>query len=62
MRYNLSPETLQRYVSIAQNKYGLSTTQQEYGSFDKKSNTDAVFARVDWQLSPTNLLTVRDTV
>ena len=60
VRYNLSPETLQRYVSIAQNKYGLSTTQQEYGSFDKKSNTDAVFARIDWQLSPTNLLTVRD--
>ena len=59
-RYNLSQETLQRYVSIAQNKYGLSTTRPEFGSFDKKSNTDAVFARIDWQLSPTNLLTVRD--
>jgi hypothetical protein len=60
VRYNLTQSTLNRYISIAQEKYGLSTDTQEYGSFDKKSNTDAVFARIDWQISPTQLLTVRD--
>jgi hypothetical protein len=57
--YNLTQTTLDRYLKIAQNKYGLPTSPQ-VGSFDKKQETDALFARVDWQLNATNLLTIRD--
>src|SRR5690606_7995924 len=28
--------------------------------FDKKKQTDAAFARIDWQINPTNLLTIRN--
>lgn len=58
-RYNVTQSTLDRYISIAQNKYGLSSSPQ-IGSFDKTQQTDALFARVDWQLNATNLLTIRD--
>ncbi|MFT3993206.1 MAG: carboxypeptidase regulatory-like domain-containing protein [Dysgonomonas sp.] len=58
-RYNLTQSTIDRYISIAQNKYGLSKSPQ-IGSFDKAQQTDALFARIDWQLNATNLLTIRD--
>jgi hypothetical protein len=51
--------SLDRYIDIARNKYGVANSPQ-FGAFDKKQNTDALFARIDWQLNPTNLLTIRD--
>lgn len=61
IRYNLSQSTLDRYLSIAKDKYGLPDTP-ETGSFDKKSSTNSIFARLDWQINPTNLLSVRNNV
>ena len=58
-RYNLTESTRDRYLDIARRKYGVASSDQ-FGSFDKKQNTDAVFVRVDWQLNPTNLLTIRN--
>lgn len=58
-RYNLSTETRDRYLQIARDKYGVSQNPQ-FGAFDKKQSTDAVFARIDWQINATNLLTFTD--
>ena len=58
-RLKLTQATLDRFLQIARSKYGVANTPQT-GSFDKKQGTDAVFARIDWQLNPTNLLTIRD--
>lgn len=58
-RYNLTAETRDRYLDIARSKYGVASSPQ-FGSFGKKQNTDAIFARIDWQLNATNLLTIRD--
>lgn len=58
-RYNVTQSSLDRYLEIARGKYGVADTPQ-FGSFDKKQGTDAIFARIDWQLNATNLLTIRD--
>lgn len=58
-RYNVTQSTLDNFLGIARSKYGVGNTPQ-FGSFDKTQNTDAVFARIDWQLNATNLLTIRD--
>ncbi|HEY5508964.1 MAG TPA: carboxypeptidase-like regulatory domain-containing protein, partial [Paludibacter sp.] len=58
-RLNLTQTTLDSFLKIARSKYGVASTPQT-GSFDKKQGTDAIFARIDWQLNPTNLLTIRD--
>lgn len=58
-RLNVTQASLDRYLDIARNGYGVSGAPQ-FGSFDKKRGTDAVFARIDWQLNEKNLLTIRD--
>lgn len=58
-RLNISQSTLDQFLDIARSKYGVSNAPQT-GSFDKKRGTDALFARVDWQLNEKNLLTIRD--
>ncbi|WP_029905066.1 TonB-dependent receptor [Prevotella sp. 10(H)] len=58
-RYNVTQSTLDKYLDIARSKYGVSDNPQ-FGSFDKKKSTDAIFARIDWQLNATNLLTIRN--
>lgn len=58
-RYNITTDVRDRYLQIARDKYGVSSTPQ-FGSFDKKQSTDAVFARLDWQINATNLLTFTD--
>ena len=61
LRYGISKKNLDRFVSIAQSKYGTASSPQ-VGSFDRKRPTEAVFARIDWQLNPTNLLIVRNNL
>ncbi|WP_317129374.1 TonB-dependent receptor [Hymenobacter nivis] len=56
-RLNVTQGTLDNYLRIARGKYGVANSQQ-FGSFDKRENTDAIFARVDFQLNNKNLLTV----
>ncbi|WP_089831327.1 TonB-dependent receptor [Chitinophaga filiformis] len=58
-RYNVTQATLDQFLTIARNKYGVANTPQ-FGQFDKKKNTHAVFGRIDWQLNAKNLLTIRD--
>jgi len=57
-RYKVTQESLDKYSSIAREKYGV--TSDLFGAFDKPKRTDAAFARIDWQISPTNLLTIRN--
>ncbi len=57
VRYAVSQTTLNNFLSIGRNKYGLAASPQT-GSFDKKENTTTVFARLDFQLNSRNLLTV----
>ncbi|MBE7169156.1 MAG: TonB-dependent receptor [Williamsia sp.] len=59
-RLNITKSTLDNFVSIARSKYGVSSKQQQYGSFDKNRGSDAAFARLDWQINSRNLLTIRD--
>jgi hypothetical protein len=58
-RFNVTTETLTRFVDIARAQYGVSQNAQ-FGSFDKRRASDAAFARIDWQLNEKNLLTIRD--
>jgi len=58
-RLNVTQATLDQFLGIARSKYGVANSPQ-FGSFNKKRNTDAAFARVDWQLNEKNLLTIRD--
>jgi hypothetical protein len=55
----ITQHALDSFLNVARSKYGVANSPQ-FGSFDKKRGTDAVFARVDWQLNATNLLTIRN--
>lgn len=57
--YKVTQSTLNEFLSIARDQYGVAQSDQ-FGSFDKKKETDAVFARIDWQINPKNLLTIRN--
>ncbi len=58
-RFNVTNSTLDEFVSIGRKKYGLGNERQ-YGAFDKKRGSDAIFGRIDWQINENNLLTVRN--
>lgn len=58
-RLNLTADTRDRFLNIARSKYGVSKNAQ-FGSFNKSQSTDAAFARLDWQINATNLLTFTD--
>ena len=58
-RFNVTTETLDRFVDIGRANYGVSQDPQ-FGSFDKRRGSDAAFARIDWQINGKNLLTIRD--
>lgn len=60
-RLNLTAATRDRFLEIARSKYGVSDHAQ-FGSFPKKQNTDALFARLDWQINATNLLSFTDNL
>lgn len=60
-RLNLTAATRDRFLEIARSKYGVSDHAQ-FGSFPKKQNTDAFFARLDWQINATNLLSFTDNL
>lgn len=58
-RLNLTADTRDRFLNIARTKYGVSNNPQ-FGAFDKSQGTNAAFARLDWQINATNLLTFTD--
>ncbi len=57
--FRITRQTLDDFVQIGRSSYGLGAGDQ-YGSFDKKRNSDAAFARLDWQINEKNLLTIRN--
>lgn len=59
MRLNINNATLNKFLDIARTKYGVGNTPQ-FGTFDKVRNSDAAFLRLDWQINPKHLLTLRN--
>ncbi len=59
--YRINQPTLDRYLSIARDKYGVSD-QAQTGAIDKKRTSDAGFLRLDWQINEKNLLTIRNNL
>lgn len=57
--YKINQGTLDEYLDIARNQYGISSDQQT-GALDKKRTSDAAFLRLDWQINEKNLLTIRN--
>ncbi|MBB6369107.1 TonB-dependent receptor [Chryseobacterium shigense] len=58
-RFNVTTQTLNNFLDIARKKYGVGNSPQ-FGTFDKVRNSDAGFLRLDWQISPRHLLTLRN--
>lgn len=58
-RYKVTQTSLDEFTRIAREKYGFNAGSL-FGAFDKKKSTDAAFARIDWQINPKNLLTIRN--
>ena len=50
LRLNTTTATLNKFLNIAREKYGVGNTPQ-FGSFDKIRNSDAAFLRLDWQIT-----------
>ncbi len=59
VRFNLSQQSLDRYLQISRSKYGVADSPQT-GSFDKLRYSHTAFARLDYQINPKNLLTIRN--
>lgn len=57
--FRVTQETLDRFTQIARDHYGVSD-QPQFGSFDKRRSTDALFGRIDWQINSKNLLSIRN--
>ncbi|MDP1858147.1 MAG: TonB-dependent receptor [Gemmatimonadaceae bacterium] len=56
----IARDSLARLTSILANKYGLDTTQRQFGVFSRKPLSQAFFGRLDWQVSPRHRLTLRN--
>lgn len=59
--YRIGQATLDRYLGIAQGKYGVAAGAQT-GAIPKKRTSDAGFLRLDWQINEKNLLTIRNNL
>lgn len=59
VRFNVSRQSLDRYLQIARTKYGVADSPQT-GSFDKLRYSHTAFLRLDYQINSKNLLTVRN--
>jgi hypothetical protein len=58
-RLGIRLDTLQKFINIAREQYGVSDAQQ-IGEFDRKTTANTVFARIDWQLNNKHRLTLRN--
>lgn len=57
---NIRKDTLDKFISVAGRLYGLDTTAQQIGEFERKTVANTFFARIDWQLHPKHRLTLRN--
>ena len=55
----ISKAVLDSVVTIGRQKYGLSNTQQ-VGEFNRETVANTLFTRLDWQINPKNVLTLRN--
>lgn len=58
-RLGIRLDTLQKFVDIARQQYGVSDAPQ-FGEFSRKTTANTVFARIDWQLNNKHRLTLRN--
>ena len=58
-RLGIRQDTLQRFINIARDLYGVSDEQQ-VGEFARKTVANTLFARIDWQLNNKHKLTLRN--
>lgn len=59
-RYGISKDNLNHFIDVARNKYGVSSTHPQVGTFTKKRPSTTIFGRIDWQINKNNLLTLRN--
>jgi hypothetical protein len=55
----ISKAVLDSVITIGRQKYGLSNTQQ-VGEFNRKTEANTFFTRLDWQINAKNTLTLRN--
>lgn len=55
----ISRAVLDSVVTIGRQKYGLSNAQQ-FGEFNRETVANTLFTRLDWQINPRNILTIRN--
>ena len=58
-RLGIRLDTLQKFVNIARERYGVSDEEQ-FGEFARETVANTIFARVDWQLNNKHRLTLRN--
>jgi hypothetical protein len=58
-RLSISEESLNRFVQIGRDKYGLSNSKQ-VGQFDRVTEANNLFLRLDWQINDKHRLTFRN--
>jgi hypothetical protein len=56
----IARDSLARMTSILARKYGLDTTQRQFGVFSRKPLSQAFFGRLDWQVGTKHRLTLRN--
>lgn len=58
-RLGISQENLDRFLQIGRDQYGLSNSQQ-VGQFDRVTEANNFFLRLDWQINDKHRLTLRN--
>ncbi|WP_400071810.1 carboxypeptidase regulatory-like domain-containing protein [Zobellia russellii] len=58
-RLGITSGNLERFLDIGRNVYGLSNSQQ-VGQFDRETEANNLFLRLDWQINDKHRLTVRN--
>jgi Carboxypeptidase regulatory-like domain len=55
----ISKAVLDSVITIGQQKYGLANSKQ-VGEFSRETVANTLFTRLDWQINPRNILTIRN--
>jgi hypothetical protein len=58
-RLGISEDSLQRFLQIGRDQYGVSNSQQ-IGQFDRVTEANNLFLRLDWQINKKHRLTFRN--
>ena len=60
-RYGIRKDTLEKFLQIAREKYGVSSKPQ-VGQFGRKTVANTLFARIDWTINNKHKLTFRNNL